>query len=177
MLNTPTADTKYKFNEIVKKRVPPVFWKIVGYVLSVYAVFNQNITLIYIISALAIIHFSLNIMFNLCTVKYELNEEILDEKIEINEIDFFDNLCWTNKICKYMIEQPNKDRTSFLQPEKKVTYYTLFDVNFYFGENPFMISLLNVIYFMGITYDIFVDKIKTDIIILKNEMKKINYCH
>ena len=89
----------FKLDEIIMCRVPPIFWEIIGYVLSLYSFFSSNYNLGYFMIVMISIYFSCNYFFDSLTMMIDLNEPQLKINFETTKPT---DLKWYHKLLDWI---------------------------------------------------------------------------
>lgn len=149
-----------ELSKILKPRITPYLWDIVGYIGGLVTIFYYDKVRIIIYSILFVLYGLLNIVFDIYSVSIEYSNNAMPNYKNIGNYNFY----ITNK--KYILQNENNslpfDKINIIDNSK-----LKINLSVYVGDYIFIKYLLFVIYLLGITkrnytinsYDDFKDNI------------------
>lgn len=183
-----------KINDIIKSRVPPNIWDLIGYCVSLYALFTRNDKIGYIIVSLSAFYFFLNFIFDHNTLMIDLNNDFSKFNLEkdYEKLTFWKKICWINKkftcvkyskimnemykseeinsllnklnsqnLTNYELEDKymnNIQKKILKETKQDINYELNYEVHVYLDKNIWIENILFMIYFLGITKNILINK-------------------
>jgi hypothetical protein len=134
--NVNTNMKDIKFEELLKPRIPPNIWDVIGYGGGLTTIFYYNKLGIIFYSCFFVVYGLLNIMFDYFTVAFEFTNSSFPTYQNIG------NYNWFIPSKKYKLDNGvmNVDESRLM-----------IEISLYLGENHTINNTLNIIYLLGIT--------------------------
>lgn len=139
-----------KYNEFIYYRFPPQIWNI----LVVCSFIYNNESFIKIVLYIKLVHYLLNVFFDYYTITFSYSTFAVQSYNELKKIQklMFQDTKYI--LYRKSIEFFGSSPTPLLSDTIKLQ----FNISVYYGDNPFIKFLLNIIYELGITNKIFSNK-------------------